>query len=379
MDHDLAWLRDEITSSSDEQTWEILRDRYGLENLGRISQYGLLLLTPDFAPQKLIRPLFDWFERWDSEPVAAAAHCFNVAEITLLYAGRVTHRSRKGRMHSGWLSPRLYGLGTSLLLVLKSRVGAPPFQYRISKVKGISRYGEHTEAHVRGMSKISDRCLSLIHTPDNYEGFFHLAELVVGSEGTAAALHPEREPIAEEQLATLINKPDLKDEIHPFDLIFRLIEQAAILLRVDPRVKIPPRILNTVFREVAAARDRLARLSESQQLEDETWNALSKLQPALADLTSRQLQPVAEIESWPKLKFSNAMLELCRVLQEMCERKTFNTLLSHDLVEIFRRVQLPLDAWEEQRLHVLAAFHGQDSASDAAAPLPPDIAGNTKI
>jgi hypothetical protein len=348
------------------------------DNLKWISRYGLLLLTPDFAPQDLVGPLFEWFRRWDSEPVAAVAHCFNVAEITSLYAGRVTHKSRKGRMHSGWLSPRLYEMGTSILLVLRSRAETPPLQDRIRHDKGISRYGEHTEEHVRGLSRISDRCLSLIHTPDNYEGFFHLAHLVIGSEGTAASLQPDREAITEDQLATLISKPDLKDESHPFDLLFRLIQQGVVLLTADPRVKIPLQFLKTLLREIVAERNRVAKIASSQELEDETWISLSKLQPALASLTAQQFATNVDIASWPELKFHNATLELCRVMQEMCERESFNTMLSHDVIEVFRRSQLPLDRWDEHRLHILAAFHGQDSASDAAAPVATETSMNTK-
>src|SRR5262245_12749622 len=118
MERDTKWLRDKLLSSGHpEQTWNMLLASFGEVCLSRIGQYGALLLTPDFAPQELVGTLFQWFQKWKSAPVAAVCHCFNPAENTLLYAGRVTHRNRKGRMHSAWLSPRLYGMGSCVLLI----------------------------------------------------------------------------------------------------------------------------------------------------------------------------------------------------------------------------------------------------------------------
>jgi hypothetical protein len=57
-------------------------------------------------------------------------------------------------------------------------------------------------------------------------------------------------------------------------------------------------------------------------------------------------------------------------MQEMCARESFDPCLSRDVIETFRRNQLMLDPWDEQRLHVLAAFHGVDSSSDAAIQRP---------
>jgi hypothetical protein len=367
MNHKLKWLRDQILkASADKQAWNVLLDSYGFEALSHISRYGVLLLTPDFAAQDLVASLFGWFRSSSCEPVAAACHCLRPAEITLLYAGRITHRNRKGRMHSAWLSPRLYEMGTSILIILRSTDGAPPLQERISVAKGISRYGEHTEEQLRGLSKIADRCFSLIHSPDNYEGFFHLTELVIGTEATKTSLDLDREPLAEKELAALIPKADLANEPHPFDLIFRLLQQGVALLTSDPRAGIPRPLLRRVFERVAAERERLRRIVANQQLEEETWRALSKLHPELTSLTEHQFGAGNQIACWDKLKFYNASLELCRVMQQMCVRESFNTLLSHDIIDTFRRNQMQLEKWDVQRLHVLAAFHGVDSDADAS-------------
>jgi hypothetical protein len=377
MAYDLQSLRAQLTADGgDEKTWDRLLACFGEESLANISRYAALMLTPDFAPQGLMRPLFEWFERWGCLPVAAVPHCFNPAEITLLYAGRVTHRSRKGRMHSSWLSPRLYGLGASVLLILRGTDGAEPLQERIRRDKGISRYGEHTSEHLRGISRIADRCISLVHSPDDYEGFLHLTELVIGMEAAAAALRPGRETISEEHLSALAPKVDLAAEPHPFDLLLRLMQQGVALVIADPMAHGPTLLPRELFRAVGEERGRLNDLASDRRLdadpwrlETQTWRSLSRLAPQLAALTAQQSDARDASGSWDGLKVAHARLELCRVMQEMCARESFDPRLSHDIVEIFRRNHLALDAWDEQRLHVLAAFHGRDTFSDASPEL----------
>ncbi len=365
-DQNLKWLREELVESGqDDHAWQKLLESFGEQRLSRVSQYGALLLTPDFAPQNLTKDLFRWFDRWHSFPCAVVCHRFTPAETTLLYAGRITHRSRKGRMHSGWLSPRLYAMGTSILIVLKTTDRTQPLQPQIKNAKGISRYGEHTAGDLRGMSKIADRCLSLVHTPDNYDGFFHSLDLVMGNEGTKTILEDDLEAVTEEQFAAIVPKAGLVDEPHPFELLFRLILQGVAVLIGDPRVKISRTLLTDVFERVGKERTRLATLS-GQPLEGEAWKSLCGIGPELGTLAAHQFKLNDQFASWTKLKIDQSRLELCRVLQEMCNREAFDTRLSFDIVETFRRNQIELDPWDVQRLHVLAAFHGVDSASDAS-------------
>ncbi len=62
--------------------------------------------------------------------------------------------------------------------------------------------------------------------------------------------------------------------------------------------------------------------------------------------------------SWDDLRFENARLELCRILEALCDRQAFSPSLSFAAIEVFHRNHLVLGDWDQHRLHVLAAFHG---------------------
>lgn len=145
-------------------------------------------------------------------------------------------------------------------------------------------------------------------------------------------------------------------EPHPFDYIFRLIQQGLALFIGDPRTPAPISTLRKVFEQVRHERAYLREVELGSPLVEEAWKALARIAPALSEL-SKQNNAYELGNSFHVLCLVNARIELCKVMEALCDRSSFNPRLSFAAIEIFRRNHLLLGSWDQHRLHVLAAFH----------------------
>jgi hypothetical protein len=190
----LEWLSKQSNDANcSEANLDELITEIGEQSLLQMPQYACLLLTPDFNDQQqLFSYLFRWFEKWQATPISVVPYKLTPSDVTLLYSRRTTHKNRQRRIHSEWLTHQLYASGTSLFIVLRSKCSEPPLQDVVRKAKGRSFYSQHNFNDLRGISRISDCCFSLLHSPDDYESFFRDAKMFLGVEGIRKTLNSTR-------------------------------------------------------------------------------------------------------------------------------------------------------------------------------------------
>ena len=321
----------------------------------RLVHHAILTATPDLIAGGLVRALLRRLKSNGIVPVALIPHVFSEAESFMLYGGRVTHQTGESRLHSKWLSPRMFTAGTSLVALLRQDGGDEPLQRRLMSLKGRGRLGEYREDQLRGLSRSVDRSLSLVHSPDDLEGLLHETDLLLGREVLHCALEPGLAALGEEAAAALVGE-DEGGERHLFDILFQVIGRAASLCVCDPSSgsAAPAREL---LRESEAERRRLAAEPLTPGLADEAWRAVADRSEGLRALFRSERDRLDWELPWLDLRRRLARVRLLRLLVEGSERSRFDPRLSEAVVEALRDAQLPLGRWETHRLHVVAAFH----------------------
>lgn len=321
----------------------------------RLAPYAVLTATPDLIAARLVRALVRRLKANGIVPVALIPHVFSEAESFMLYGGRVTHQTGESRLHSKWLSPRMFTAGTSLVALLRQEGGGEPLQRRLMSLKGRGRLGEYREDQLRGLSRSVDRSFSLVHSPDDLEGLMHETDLLLGRHVLRSAIEPGLAALDEDEAAALVGEDKL-DEAHLFDILFQVIGRAAALCICDPGSESagPARKL---LRESEAERGRLAGEPLSPALADEAWRAVADRAEGLRALFRSERDRLDWDLPWLDLRRRLARVRLLRLLVDASERAHFDPRVSEALVAALREAQLPLSRWEAHRLHVVAAFH----------------------
>ena len=338
-------------------------DAYGLERLLGLGRYADLILTPDLLAQGLMPSFLEWVDsKWDAEIVVANALLLDHAQMTGLYAGRTTHHRSRRRANSFWLSPRLYSMAPVLFVVLRSRnPDEQDLQSKVRDAKGKSGYSEHPAGSFRSISPVSDRCLSLMHSADDYEGFLHEGELLVSREGIIRSMDPDRVPLQAVEVTALTGYPPFPIDPHPFQLLYRLVERGLAQLIGDPLSPLPQPSVREIARDVRTLRGAVEGLATRPVTAEEAWEPLRERAPrleAMADGFDR-LQRRDGGLSWTGHR--NARMELCLAMAALCDATTLTARSIFSIVDVFRRNGIPLNDWEEQRLFVLGVFHGDEA------------------
>ncbi|MGC5330422.1 hypothetical protein [Micromonospora sp. DT62] len=104
-----------------------------------------------------------------ARPVRVRSVRLDAADAVAFYRGRPRSKSSvKGRQFGGLLTRRLFELDSSLVVLLRGE-GHGSLTRRLHDVKGPSAYLQQRPGSLRAASRFADRCLSLVHTPDDAE------------------------------------------------------------------------------------------------------------------------------------------------------------------------------------------------------------------
>ncbi|MEH0973140.1 hypothetical protein V6U77_18640 [Micromonospora sp. CPCC 205546] len=108
-----------------------------------------------------------------ARPVRVRSVRLDAADAVAFYRGRPRSKtSVKGRQFGGLLTRRLFELDSSLVVLLRADgagEGHGSLTRRLHDAKGPSAYLQQRPGSLRAASRFADRCLSLVHTPDDAE------------------------------------------------------------------------------------------------------------------------------------------------------------------------------------------------------------------
>ena len=106
-------------------------------------------------------------------PVRARSVYLDATDAVAFYRGRSRSKSSaKGQRFGGLLTRRLFELDNSLVVLLRGTApgdGPGSLARYLHDLKGPSAYLQQRPGSLRATSRFADRCLSLMHTPDDDE------------------------------------------------------------------------------------------------------------------------------------------------------------------------------------------------------------------
>ena len=319
--------------------------------------FSVLTATPDLLAQGLVPALLNKLAARGVRVVGAMPYAFSPPAATELYAGRITHQRHESRKHSGWLNPRMFAAGPSLILFLRSDGPGTLLVNRIREMKGSSRLGEHTPDQLRSLSPLTDRGFSLVHSPDDIEGVMHELGIVLGARAMAEVLVPERPSVRSEEIVSILPFVPLSAERHPFDILPRVIAQVASLCACAPFNAAIAGPASRLFDGAQRCRHQLARHPVDQTLEHKLWTELSSLQDGVDQLIVAQRTQL----DWtlPALVL-RVVLEIALLLTTVtsaCVEEMFTAMECEALIKALHACHVSLSDWDEHRLRLIAAYH----------------------
>ncbi|WP_030816785.1 hypothetical protein [Streptomyces sp. NRRL F-2799] len=158
---------------------------------------AIVVLLPDALLSGGVRRLGAHLDTLDAHPVRVRSVRLDASHAASFYRGRPRSKSsEKGRIFGGVLTRRLFALDSSLVVLLRRHKDAgdrSSLSQRLHDLKGPSAYLQQQPGSLRALSRSSDRCLSLVHTPDDAEDaastaalFFNAPPATETAEGLAA-------------------------------------------------------------------------------------------------------------------------------------------------------------------------------------------------
>lgn len=323
---------------------------------------GLITATPDLVSQGLVLALLDRLADHGLRPLSAIPHIFTAAETFMLYSGKSTHpRSERTQLHSGWLAPRLFMGGISLIILLRSDTEVTGgVQSYLCDIKGASRAGAATRNQLRGLSPSCDRNLSLVHCPDDEAGVVHELRLIFGKSFArwVDSLDPCDQNILSENWVTKLVPPSSSESgsAHPAASWTTALLRAVCLLVCDPACGVDTQLASSLIDALERLRVRVES-AEGASASRILWTGLAALEEPATRLhatTVAALQSRSDVTGFAR---ATARATLSRVIEASCAGECVDPVLSSLLVNALSALGSPPGYLEEQRLHVTTAYY----------------------
>ncbi|WP_217548944.1 hypothetical protein [Streptomyces sp. GbtcB6] len=134
---------------------------------------AVVVLLPDALLGTGVERLGEGLLSLGARPVRVRSVLLDASHAAAFYRGRPRSKtSEKGRQFGGILTRRLFALDSSLVVLLQQQTDpgdGTSLSRRLHDIKGPSAYLQLRPGSLRALSRTSDRCLSLVHTPDDAE------------------------------------------------------------------------------------------------------------------------------------------------------------------------------------------------------------------
>jgi hypothetical protein len=312
-----------------------------------VSSYGLMLLLPDLVRSestwesmvRRLRPL-------RLEVAAITPLMLRSEQYAALYADSVVKEHNRGRPGAAWLGQQLVSLDMSVPLLVRTPLPIDLCAV-LTEWKGSSGYGMRHAGDLRECGPVSDRCVSLIHTPDSQAELRKDLSVLYGERLATCLLHGEkRRTVPLNEVLTLRSYVDASNEPHPYDLILRCVLRVRALVCYDARVEVSLEGGTRCLARITAIRDKL-------------WSMRGRdVIAALAD-SLREMADALPAPDTPMTGSFTLVLrrrELLARIHQLCDLAAWGSGLASQLIEAFQSNELYLDQWEQHRLTAALTF-----------------------
>ncbi|MEU4776024.1 hypothetical protein [Micromonospora sp. NPDC023644] len=314
---------------------------------------AMLLLLPDLMVTEAWPALWRRLAALQVDIVALTSAQLAPAQLATLYSGSAVKPHNRGRPVTslGW---RIGGLDMSVPLVVRSRLPVDLVGL-LDQWKGPSGYGLRADGDLREVWPAANRCMSLLHSPDNRELMWRDVRLLFGT-GTAERIRtgPAGAPVPAEAVSHLRMYLPMSQERHPYDIVVRTLIRGATLLAYDGRLD------TAADRDAyAAIVDRLAALrgALNETRPDEVFAvATAGLAEVGRMLPSRAPAPLVDDADFATEVLRSSRAALLAALRALTDPSTWSEAVAVQVIEVADRCGLHLDPWERHRLSVALAF-----------------------
>lgn len=132
---------------------------------------GVFLILPDALRQGLVPSIGKYLDKYGLYPAAVTSEILTEQHTKVLYDGLPRSKySATGRVHGPEMTRRLLALDNSLAVLVATDDGGAghgDVSRLLHDVKGNSSFRQRRPGSLRELSASADRCMSLIHTPDD--------------------------------------------------------------------------------------------------------------------------------------------------------------------------------------------------------------------
>lgn len=129
---------------------------------------GFFLILPDALAQELVPAIGGYLARYSLQPAGVATDLLDERHRAIMYdSGPRSKYSEKGRVHGREMTRRLLALDNCLAVLVTGPSRSEDVSRLLHDLKGQSSFLKRKPGSLRDLSASSDRCMSLIHTPDD--------------------------------------------------------------------------------------------------------------------------------------------------------------------------------------------------------------------
>jgi hypothetical protein len=320
---------------------------------------ALVAVLPDMVQHGVWEALGTRLAAGAVEIVAATVTRVRPDDVIRLYAGNHHDRVASRRPESTNLSIELFSLDATVPVLLRTGLPGVDLVDLITKWKGDSAHGRRRLGDLRSVAPAADRCLSLLHAPDDRSALRHDGRVLFGPIFDRLIEERPDRPIDVAAIARVRHYCPPAQEVHPWDIVFRSIVRGLTLLGVDARVEPSAETaaaaveLESTRRAVASERPEKTRSTVIAALRDANA-VVSGLDPPVI----RRVAGDALIEAQGET-LDHRRRELRRAIELLTRPDLFCGPLADHVEETLLSNHLVLDAWEQHRLKSAIVFLGE--------------------
>lgn len=292
------------------------------------------------------------------EIVATTVTRVSPDDVIRLYAGNRKDSSSLRRPESTNLSIELFSLDATVPVVLRTRLPGVDLVDIIARWKGQSAYGRRRPGDLRSVAPSADRCLSLLHAPDDRMGLRHDGRVLFGPVFDQLVERGPDRSIDMAAVSRLRHHCPPGQAPHPWDILLRSIVRSLTLLAVDAHLA-PSEEAAAVAAELESLRLTVAS-TRPRQTRTEVVAALRTAQV----LVGRVPPPAVRcFDGDPLIQARYEALghrrrELHRAVDLVTRPDLFAGSLADHLEATLLANHLVLDPWERHRLKAAVVFLG---------------------
>ena len=327
--------------------------------------------SPDDGGTALVAVLPDMVQHgvWDALGRRLAAAAVEIVATTVirvspddvirLYARNHRDGATRRPPESTHLSMELFSLDATVPVLLRTRLPGVDLVDVIARWKGESAHGRRRPGDLRSVAPSADRCLSLLHAPDDRPGLHHDGRVLFGPMFDRLLERGPDRSIDAAAVARLRHHCPPAQEPHPWDILLRSIVRGLTLLALDAHLE-PSGEAAAVAAELEALRLTVASTGP-QRTRSEVMAALGTAHA----LVSRVPPPaVWGVNDDPLTRakteaLGHRRLELHQAVQLMTQLDLFSGSLADHVEEALLSNDLVLDPWERHRLKAAVVFLGE--------------------